>query len=278
MLTIRNHFALALIAFAGWALVAMPPAAGQQPAGGAGPFTAAQAGAGATAYQANCATCHQPDLRGQGTAAPLAGQAFIGAWGSRPASELLSFMQLTMPPGSPGTLSADTYSNIAAFILQSNGARAGNQPLTANTQVLINAVATGQAAAAAGRSAPPPAAPAGITVAGEVRNYVPVTDAMLRNPDPGDWLMIRRDYRASNYSPLSQITRDNVKNLRLVWSWAMNEGGTNQPAPLVHNGIIYLNNPGNIIQALDGKTGDVIWENRYGTNAAGAAMRGIALY
>jgi len=311
MVTFRNRVALALVAFAGSIFVAMPPAAGQQPAGGAGPFTAAQATAGATAYQANCATCHQPDLRGQGTAAPLAGQAFIGAWGSRPASELLSFMQLTMPPGNPGTLSADTYASIAAFILQSNGARAGNQPLTATTQVVINTVATGQAPAAAGRGAPqaggqqaagrgrgaapadpdaapvagqPPAGqgrggrPAGITIAGEVKNYVPVTDAMLRNPDPGDWLVIRRDYRASNYSPLTQITRDNVKNLRLVWSWAMSEGGTNQPAPLVHNGVVYLNNPGNIIQALDGKTGDVIWENRYGTSPTAAAMRGIAIY
>ena len=73
--------------------------------------------------------------------------------------------------------------------------------------------------------------PVGLTVAGEVQNYVPVTDAMLRNPDPGDWLMIRRDYHASNYSPLNQITRDNVKDLRLQWVWAMNEGGTNQPAP-----------------------------------------------
>src|SRR5437773_11198682 len=150
MLICRNRIALALVAFAGSIFVAMPPAAGQQPAGGAGPFTAAQAAAGATAYQANCSTCHQPDLRGQGTATPLAGQAFIGAWGSRPASELLSFIQLTMPSGSPGTLSADTYANIASFILQSNGARAGNQPLTANTQVLINTVATGQAPAAAG--------------------------------------------------------------------------------------------------------------------------------
>ena len=293
MMTFRNRFALALIAFAGWALVAMPPAAGQQPAGAAGPFTEAQATAGATAYQANCATCHQPDLRGQGTATPLAGSAFMGAWGGRAARELLSFIQLTMPPGNPGTLGADTYTNIAAFILRSNGARAGTQPLTADTQVLINSVATGQAAAApAGRGAPPaggqqpagqgrggpPAAPVGITVAGEVKNYVPVTDAMLRNPDPGDWLVIRRDYRASNYSPLTQITRDNVKNLRLVWSWAMNEGGTSQPAPLVHNGVIYLNNVGNIIQALDARTGDLIWENRYGTNAAGAAMRGIAIY
>ena len=90
--------------------------------------------------------------------------------------------------------------------------------------------------------------------------------------------MIRRDYHASNYSPLNQITKDNVKDLRLQWVWAMNEGGANQPAPLVHNGIVYLNNPGNVMQAIDGRTGDLIWENRYGTNATGAAMRGIAIY
>ena len=63
------------------------------------------------------------------------------------------------------------------------------------------------------KQAPPPAR--GITVAGEVKNFTPVTDAMLRNPDPADWLMIRRDYRASNYSPLAQVTRDNVADLRL---------------------------------------------------------------
>src|SRR5438034_964746 len=127
-----------------------------------------------------------------------------------------------------------------------------------------------------GRGAAAP--PVGITVEGEVKNYVPVTDAMLRSADPGDWLMIRRDYRASNYSPLSQITPDNVKDLRLQWMWAMNEGGGNQPAPLVHNGIIYLNNAGNVMQALDGRTGDLIWENRYGSNANAAAMRGIAIH
>src|SRR5438309_775111 len=108
-----------------------------------------------------------------------------------------------------------------------------------------------------GQDAAPPA-PTGITVAGEVKNYVPVTDAMLRNPDPGDWLMIRHDYHANNYSPLKEITADNVKDLRLQWVWAMNEGGANQPAPLVHNGVVYLNNPGNVMQAINGKTGDLI--------------------
>ena len=135
----------------------------------------------------------------------------------------------------------------------------------------------GQAApaAAGGQRGGPLPGPVGITIAGEVQNYVPVTDAMLRNPDPADWLMIRRDYSASDYSPLKEITPDNVKNLQLVWQHPMNEGGTNQPAPIVHNGVIYLANTGGIMQAIDGLTGKVIWENRLGSNIA---MRGITLY
>jgi alcohol dehydrogenase (cytochrome c) len=117
-------------------------------------------------------------------------------------------------------------------------------------------------------------------VAGEVKNYVPVTNAMLRNPDPADWLMIRRDYQATYYSPLSQITAQNVNDLRLVWSWAMQEGASNgnQPAPIVHNGVLYVNNAGMVLQALDAKTGDLIWENRYGSDPTAPAMRGIAIY
>jgi alcohol dehydrogenase (cytochrome c) len=285
----RNQPVLVLIALASCSLML----AGQQ-APAAGRYTAAQAAAGRTTYQAQCSSCHLPDLKGSGDAAPLAGAEFMDAWGRRSPRELLSFMQLTMPPASPGALSQEEYVNIAAFILQSNGASAGNQPLTVGIDAAINTFATGQAPVAAApaqgqRGAAPAAAggrggrgaaapPVGITVAGEVKNYVPVTDAMLRNSDPGDWLMIRRDYHASNYSPLNQITRDNVRDLRLQWVWAMNEGGANQPAPLVHNGVVYLNNPGNVMQAINGRTGDLIWENRYGTQANGAAMRGIAIY
>ena len=113
-----------------------------------------------------------------------------------------------------------------------------------------------------------------------MKNYVPVTDAMLRNPDPADWLMIRRDYKASSFSPLNQITAQNVNDLRLVWSWAMQDGARlgNQPAPIVHNGVLYVNNAGMVLQALDAKTGELIWENRYGTNAGAPAMRGITIY
>ncbi len=68
-----------------------------------------------------------------------------------------------------------------------------------------------------------------------------------------------------------------MKDLQLQWVWAMNDG-TNQPAPVVHNGIMFINNPGNIVQALDAKTGELIWENKIGDSASGNSQRGLAIY
>ncbi|MCK5439753.1 MAG: PQQ-binding-like beta-propeller repeat protein, partial [Gemmatimonadetes bacterium] len=97
---------------------------------------------------------------------------------------------------------------------------------------------------------------------GNISGYVPVTDEMLRNPVPADWLMYRRTYNGWGYSPLGQVNRDNVHELRLVWSWAMREGGRNQPTPLVYGGILYLAQTGNVVQALDARTGTLLWEYR----------------
>jgi alcohol dehydrogenase (cytochrome c) len=284
-----KYLALALLIAAGCGVAIVTA---QQRATAVGPYTAAQAAAGRTAYQTNCASCHADDLGGRFEAPQLAGSDFVTQWGDRTAGELISFMQLTMPPATPGSLGQQAYIDLAAFILQSNGAAAGNQPLAASTNVQIRTVATGRAPAPPppqqakqqakqqgkqqGKQGPAPAR--GVTVAGEVKNFVPVTDAMLRNPAPADWLMIRRDYQASDYSPLNQVTRENVQDLRLVWEWAMNEGGTNQPAPIVHDGIIYLNNTGNTLQALDGRTGELIWEHQYGGAATAHSMRGISIY
>jgi alcohol dehydrogenase (cytochrome c) len=272
----------------------------QQPSqrvGVPGPFTADQAAAGRAAYQANCAACHGADLNG---IPPLAGAAFMGSWSTRTTRDLLGLIQTTMPTDRPGALPAATYVNIVAFILEANGIAAGNQPLTTATSVAIGPGVTGPSPAPPAQAAASPAAqgpvggagaqggagagggrgqpqppPLGLTVAGEVKNYVRVTDEMLRNPPAGEWLMHRRDHAASNYSPLTQITRDNVQDLQLAWVWPMNEGGTNQPSPLAHNGTIYLNNTGGIVQALDGRTGNLIWEHRLPANIS---MRGMALY
>ena len=268
---------------------------GQQGAqqGTAAPFTAQQAEAGRVAYQANCSGCHAADLSGIGNALPLSGLPFTGSWGNRNVGDLVGFMEGAMPPNNPGGLGEQNYLNITAFILQSNGARAGNQALAGNSTVAIRSVTgqvavqnlvlqgkqgkQGKAAPAAGGRGAAPAAPRGLTIPGNVKNYTPVTDAMMRNPDPSDWLMIRHDYHANNFSTLNQITNNNVQDLRLVWTWAMNEG-TNQPAPVLHNGTMFINNPGNIVQALDAKTGELIWENRIGEGANGNSQRGLSIY
>jgi alcohol dehydrogenase (cytochrome c) len=237
-----------------------------------GPFTAEQANAGRAAYQTNCAGCHGADLMGYPA---LAGSAFIGGWATRSTRDLFSLTQTTMPTDTPGALPVDTYANIVAFILQSNGLTPGTQPLTAATSAVIGAPAQGPAAAAGAAAAPAQAPFIGLTVSGEVENFAPVTDEMLRDPPPGDWLTIRRDQFASSYSPLTQITRDNAQDLQLVWMARMAEDGINQPSPLARNGTIFLNNTGGIIQALDGKTGKLIWEHRLGQDIA---RRGMTLY
>jgi alcohol dehydrogenase (cytochrome c) len=95
-----------------------------------------------------------------------------------------------------------------------------------------------------------------------IDNITPVTDEMLLNPPDGDWLMWRRTYNGWGYSPLDQINQDNVGNLELAWAWSMTPGRT-QETPLVHDGIIYIQNADQLIQALDGATGDLIWEYEY---------------
>ena len=90
---------------------------------------------------------------------------------------------------------------------------------------------------------------------------VPVTDAMLRDPAPEDWPMWRRTHDGWGYSPLDRIDRGNVGDLRMVWSRAMTEG-SNQATPLAYDGVLYVPNPGDVIQAIDAATGDLRWEYR----------------
>ena len=89
--------------------------------------------------------------------------------------------------------------------------------------------------------------------------FVPVTDAMLRDPAPSDWLMWRRTLNGWGYSPLDEIDRDNVSQLRMVWSRALRTG-SQQGTPLAYGGVLYMPNPADVIQAIDAVTGDLQWE------------------
>src|SRR5262245_10031783 len=102
----------------------------------------------------------------------------------------------------------------------------------------------------------------GVWLFAQVKEFHPVTEAMLRNPAPGDWLNWRRTDNAWGYSPLDQITRQNVNQLQLAWSWAMDDTGANESTPLIYDGIMHRPNPLGVIQALDAATGDLIWQYR----------------
>ena len=93
------------------------------------------------------------------------------------------------------------------------------------------------------------------------RSFTPVTDAMLQDPDPADWPMWRRTLDGWGYSPLDEIDRANVGALRMVWSRGLTEGAQ-QGTPLAYDGVLYMPNPRDVIQAIDAVTGDLLWEYR----------------
>jgi alcohol dehydrogenase (cytochrome c) len=248
-----------------------------------------QAQAGHELYNARCAMCHAADLGGH-EGPQLAGANFQNQWGARTRAQLTEYIKTKMPPGLLNLSDRDA-SDLTAFILAANGVAPGDKaktPAAADIATTLR-LAAGSPAPPKPSAAAQPAAfqataqlsgPPGLTVKGVLKTYASVTDAMLANPAPGDWLMIRRNYAAWNNSPLKQVTTANVRRLRLVWSWAMVEGGGNEPSPVVHDGVMFVANPGNVIQALDAATGQLIWENRLGpavSNGLGV-IRNIALY
>ena len=94
------------------------------------------------------------------------------------------------------------------------------------------------------------------------RAFVPVTDAMLRNPDTADWLMWRRTADSWGYSPLDDIDRRNVARLTLAWSVDLDEAPSQEGIPLVYDGVLYFPSPMDVTTAFDAATGKQLWQHR----------------
>ena len=261
---------------------------------GQGLFTQEQANAGHSAYALSCAGCHRANLAGGGDAPALGGNGFMTSFGNKSTKDLYNFIAASMPAGAPGSLSEDQYTNITAYLLWANGAKPGTTAFTKNTDIKVSSVADGKVvadaiaapsmgkmdamAARADEFAPPVGR--GLDVTGTVKNYVDVTDDMLKHPADGEWLMYRRNYAGWSFSPLKQITPKNVRTLTLKWAWNMNEGGASQVTPIIHSGVMFLSNTSNTVQALDARTGELIWENRIGpvSTIAYGGTRSLAIY
>jgi mono/diheme cytochrome c family protein len=103
-----------------------------------GVFTEPQAARGAEAYQYSCATCHASDLEGDaGRDVPaLYGEAFVDEWGRHTLKDLFDLIRKAMPKDSPGSLKAETYADIVAFLLQANQFPPGSEELPVDPAAL----------------------------------------------------------------------------------------------------------------------------------------------
>ncbi len=122
---------------------------------------------------------------------------------------------------------------------------------------------------------PPPPTPA------VLRDYKPVTAERLKNPEPQNWLMIRRTYDGWGYSPLDQITPANVARLRPVWGFSTGETKVHEAAPVINNGVMFVSTPNNQVIAIDAKSGNLLWRYRRprptGSIVLHDTSRGVAL-
>jgi alcohol dehydrogenase (cytochrome c) len=267
-------------------------------------YVEAQATAGEALYLADCASCHLADLQGEFEAPALSGANFISTWGNRSISDLLGLMQQTMPPTAPGSLNEAQYTNIAAYILSQNDIPATANPLLFAAAQSIRLGRDQQPNDALVVDRAPVPGIAGTRPSAGSFNQIPETGTIyqsesaltrsflpingftnvsaeaLANPADGDWLHWRRTPQSQGFSPLNQINKDNVASLSLAWVWGM-ENGRSQPAPLVRDGILFIPNFGNVVQALDGRDGTLLWEYRRqfpADSRQGGNLRTLALW
>ena len=105
----------------------------------------------------------------------------------------------------------------------------------------------------------------------------------IANAEPGDWLTYSGNYQAHRFSPLNQITPDNVAKLKVTWLYQAQEKGYLETSPLVADGVMYLTEPGARVTALDLRTGRKLWSWQRPQSAKaktigfGATNRGVAI-
>lgn len=237
-------------------------------------------------YREHCASCHSLNLRGSAHGSTLRGDAFDAKWQDKNALSLLAYTRSNMPPGGNVRLSDTEHAAIVGYLIAANRDDVNAQRLLfTSADALANTVAgvepIGWENWGGAATIDEAARSRGGFANRSLANFTEITDATLQSPPAGDWLSWRRTLDGQAYSPLKQVNRDNVSELKLAWVLTMYEG-SNQATPLVHEGIMYLTHPGNIIQALDAASGELIWEYRYtfpeAARTLGGPTRNIAIY
>ncbi len=79
-----------------------------------------------------------------------------------------------------------------------------------------------------------------------------------------NWVTTGRDYSATNYSPMTQINKDNVKEVRSAWSFSTGVLHGHEGTPLVVDGVMYVHSPfPNTTFALSlDDPGRILWQHK----------------
>ena len=243
-------------------------------------YTLAQAAAGEAAYQQQCAACHGDNLEGFELAPSLSGNFFTRRWGGKAVSELAAELR-RMPPEQVDGLDDRVYSNILAYLLQQNGAEASDNPLPTEVatmnELLIPAQVIRRQRSPRQRLAYLSNGP--ILPNSRLNDLRPVSNEMLLNPPADDWLVWRRTHANLGHSPLDQIDKGNVSDLRMAWNWAL-PPGANMMTPLVHDGVLFAYSAGDIVQAIDASSGDLLWsfQRELDSDKPLNSKKGVAIY
>lgn len=262
---------------------------GSHSQGSAG-YTSAQASSGGTVYSQFCAHCHGQNLQGESGPA-LTGQIFHQAYGAGTAAQLYDFISRQMPADKPGSLSEQQNLDVTSYILARNGMPAGKTPLQVRTlaQVRLSELPGSASTPATNTDEIVRAAPPVRKVYAKLpaQANVNITDAMMTNAasDQKNWLLHGRTYDNQRYSPLDQITVENVKSLTPVALVQTGMTASFETTPIVANGVMYLTTPvvnrKMMIMAVNAATGERIWEVTYSLGpfqiCCGPVNRGVAL-
>lgn len=244
-------------------------------------YTVAQASSGQTLYSQHCASCHGFELEGFGLVPALSGSVFAERWSGKTADQYARELR-RMPPAAQDSLSASEYASLFAYILQRNNIAAGAIALAEDPANLANATIPSVAANTQQLAADEPLiylTEGPLRDSTRLQNLSLVTDAMLVDPPTDDWLHWRRTLDSRGHSPLDEINRSNVENLDLAWSWAL-PTGENMMTPIVHDGVMFAYSFGDVLQALDATTGELLWgfERKLDRGIPVDSKKGVAIY
>jgi PQQ-dependent dehydrogenase (methanol/ethanol family) len=265
-----------------------PSPSGAAPAG----FSGAQAGRGASTYAAQCSQCHGAQLQG-GQGPALIGPSFHSSINASytTAGELYDFTRKQMPANAPESLTAQQYADVVAFVLQRNGFAPSGVTLTEQN--------AGALALAGKRISPQSPASGSLEIQRAAPPVRRVFSALPHNADVGiteemlagsadnqnDWLMGGRTFANDRYSPLAQITAENVASLAPVAVAQTGMTASFEATPVVVNGVMYVSTPvvNNKMKvlALNATTGARIWETTNNLTGfkicCGPVNRGVAV-